>query len=150
MSHNSYSHSLPAPCIIDKGTVVNKDDMLRLLNSLSRVSYVHSLDHQVQSEGEGFVIEVFADPTQATLVANHGLCLNVLSFDYLELHQSPNREAYYDLVQDNRVLRLVPLANPLQEETTHQNIDEAALEAMLGEVLSAKWDVQIDDDDCAL
>ncbi|MEM8641214.1 MAG: hypothetical protein AAGG51_20720 [Cyanobacteria bacterium P01_G01_bin.54] len=148
MSHNSYSHSLPAPCIIDKGIVVNKDDMTRLLNTLSRVSYIHSLDHQMQSEGEGFVLEVFADPTQATLVANHGLCLNVLSFDYLELHQSPNRETYYDLVQDNRVLRLIPLANPLQEETTSQNIDEAALEAMLGEVLSAKWDVQIDDDDC--
>lgn len=130
--------------------MVNKDDMVRLLNTLSRVNYIHSLDHQVQSEGDGFVLEVFSDPSQSTLVANHGLCLNVLSFDYLELKQSPNSESYFDLVQDNRVLRLIPLANPLQEETVNQNIDEAALEAMLGEVLSAKWDVQIDDDDCTL
>lgn len=150
MSHNSYPHPLPAPCIIDQGIVVNKDDMVRLLNTLSRVNYVHSLDHQVQSEGDGYVLEVFADPNQSTLVANHGLCLNVLSFDYLELKQSPNSESYFDLVQDNRVLRLIPLASPLQEEAVNQNIDEAALEAMLGEVLSAKWDVQIDDDDCTL
>lgn len=148
MTHNQRPHSLPAPCIVDTGIVVNKDDMRRLLATLGRVSYIHSLDYTVQSEGEGFVLDVFADPQQATLVANHGIYLNVQSFDYLHLHQSPNYETYYDLVQDNRLLRLIPLSNPLQEEVTAQNLDEAALEAMLSEVLSAKWDVQIDDDDC--
>jgi len=148
MTPNQLPHSLPAPCIVDTGIVVNKDDMRRLLSTLGRVSYIHSLDYAVQSEGEGFVLDVFADPQQATLVANHSLYLNVQSFDYLHLHQSPNYETYYDLVQDNRLLRLIPLSNPLQEEVTAQNLDEAALEAMLSEVLSAKWDVQIDDDDC--
>ncbi len=148
MTPNQLPHSLPAPCIVDTGIVVNKDDMRRLLSTLGRVSYIHSLDYAVQSEGEGFVLDVFADPQQATLVANHSLYLNVQSFDYLHLHQSRNYETYYDLVQDNRLLRLIPLSNPLQEEVTAQNLDEAALEAMLSEVLSAKWDVQIDDDDC--
>jgi hypothetical protein len=150
MSYNQPANSLPAPCIIDQGIVVNKDDIVRLLNPLSRVSYVHSIDHHVQSEGEGYILEIFSDPVQATLVANHGICINVQSFDYLELHLSPNGETYYDLVQENRVLRLIPLVNPLQEETTVSSLDEAALGAMLSEVLSAKWDVQIDDDDCPL
>jgi hypothetical protein len=63
----------------------------------------------------------------------------------LQLNQSPDKETYFDLIQDNRQLRLIPLSNPLQEQSTQQlNADD--LEAMVTQVLSAKWDVQIDDD----
>lgn len=148
MSYNQFSHSIPAPCIIDAGIIVSKDDMRRLLSSLSRVRYVHTLDDQVQNQGEGCILEVFADPNQATLIANHALYLNVHSFDYLQLHQSSDGESFFDLIQENRQLRLISLSNPLHEQDNSRNLDEAALEAMLTQVLSAKWDVQIDDDDC--
>ncbi len=119
--------------------------MGRLLTDLTRVRYIHTLDGKLQNEGEGCVLEVFSEPHRATLIANHTLYLNVQSFDYLQLSQSQAQETYFDLVQDNRQLRLIPLSNPLQEQATQQlNVD--ALEAMVTQVLSAKWDVQLDDD----
>ena len=148
MSYHQSQHQFPAPCIIDTGIIVNKQDMGQLLTTLSRVRYIHKIDGKVQSEGQGCVIKVFADPQRSTLIANQAIYLNVQSFDYLQLSQSPAKEAYFDLIQDNRQLRLIPLSSPLQEECTQQlNVD--ALEAMVTQVLSAKWDVQIDDDsDC--
>ncbi|MGB7443160.1 MAG: hypothetical protein WA919_19005 [Coleofasciculaceae cyanobacterium] len=145
MSHHQPPPHLPAPCIIDTGIIVNKQDMGRLLNSLGRVRYIHTLDGKIQSQAEGCVVEVFSDLQRSTIVANRALHLNVQSFDYLQLGQSPEQEAYFDLVQDNRQLRLIPLSNPLQEHYTHQ-LNADALEAMVTQVLSAKWDVQIDDD----
>jgi hypothetical protein len=148
MSHHQPSHHIPAPCIIDTGIVINKQDMARLLTDLGRVRYIHTLDGKLQNEGEGYVMEVFADPQRSTLIANQTIYLNVHSFDYLQLNQSPEKEAYFDLIQDNRQIRLIALSNPFQEQSTQQ-INADALEAMVTQVLSAKWDVQIDDDgDC--
>jgi hypothetical protein len=148
MSHDQLSGNikLPAPCIVDTGIVVNKQDMQRLLADLSRVRYSYSQDGCLLNENEGYVLEVFSDPQRSTLVANHTLYLNVHSFDYLELHRSSDQQAYFDLVQDSRKLRLVPLSNPLQEQTT-RSLNAAALEAVVAEVLSAGWDVRIDDED---
>ncbi|MEO8890594.1 MAG: hypothetical protein ABI417_03505 [Coleofasciculaceae cyanobacterium] len=145
MSHSQSSHQLPAPCLIDTGIIVNKQDMGRLLTDLSRVRYIHSLDGKVQTEGEGCVLEVFSDFGRSTMIANQTLYLNVQSFDYLQLAQSDKNEPLFDLIQDNRLLRLIPLSNPLQEQSTQQ-LNADALEAMVTRVLSAKWDVQIDDD----
>ncbi|HEY9743769.1 MAG TPA: hypothetical protein V6C90_25055 [Coleofasciculaceae cyanobacterium] len=148
MSHPQSPHHLPAPCIIDTGIIINKQDIGRLLTDLTRVRYIHTLDGKLQNEGEGYVMEVFAAPNRSTLIANQALYLNVQSFDYLHLSQSPEKEAYFDLIQDNRQLRLIPLSNPFQEQSTQQ-LNADALEAMVTQVLSAKWDVQIDDDsDC--
>ncbi|MDB9315190.1 hypothetical protein PN462_18900 [Spirulina sp. CS-785/01] len=147
MSHNQYSQSLPAPCIIDTGILVNKEDIRRLLSSLSQVRYIYTLDGQVQRQGEGFVLEIFSDPQQATIVANGTLFLNVHSFDYLEMQQTPEQLTYLDLVQENRHLRLIPINYADQEPDMGHNLDEVALEAMLNQVLSAKWDVQLDDED---
>jgi hypothetical protein len=145
MSHPKSSHQLPAPCIIDTGIIINKQDMGRLLTDLSRVRYIHTLDGKLQNEGEGCVLEVFSDLQRSTMIANHTLYLNVQSFDYLQLSQSPKNESLFDLIQDNRQLRLIPLSNPMQEQYTQQ-LNADALEAMVTRVLSAKWDVQIDDD----
>jgi hypothetical protein len=145
MSHSQSSHQLPAPCLIDTGIIVNKQDIGRLLTDLSRVRYIHTLDGKVQTEGEGCVLEVFSDFQRSTMIANHTLYLNVQSFDYLQLGQSDKNESLFDLIQDNRLLRLIPLSNPLQEQSTQQ-LNADALEAMVTRVLSAKWDVQIDDD----
>lgn len=147
MSHDPYSRNsrLPAPCIIDNGTIVDKQDMQRLLTDLNRVRYVHLHDGRVSSEGEGCILEVFADPRRATLVANHALYINVQSFDYLQLTRS-EEGATFDLIQDSLQLRLIPLSNPLQDQET-TGINAAELEAMVAEVLSASLDVQIDDEE---
>jgi hypothetical protein len=121
--------------------------MQRLLIDLGRVGYIHSQDGQIQSQGEGYIMEVFADPQRSTLVANHSIYLNVYSFDYLELKQSPEQETYFDLITEDRQLRLIPLSNPLQEEAT-RNINAAAFDAVMDQVLSSNWDMQLDDDDC--
>lgn len=147
MTHDHLSHPLPAPCIIDCGIIINPEDMRRLLNDLGRVRYIHTIDGKVQSEGEGWIVEVFEDPTQATLVANHLIYINVQSFDYLKLG-STEGETYFDLIQDMRSLRLIPLSNSLRELDETDQWDADTLEAMVTQVLAAKWDMQIDDDDC--
>lgn len=150
MSHDHTPHSFPAPCIIDFGILINTEDIRRILNDLGRVRYLHTLDGQLQSEGQGWIVEVFSDPHQATIVANHSLYLNVQSFDYLQLHRSKNQETYFDLIQDNRRLRLIPITHSSQiPESNSTNLDAATLEAMVTQVLAAKWDMQLDDeDDC--
>lgn len=147
MSYQEPVQQLPAPCIVDAGIIVNKDDMQRLLSGLGIVRYVHMLDGKQQNHGEGYIMEVFADPLQATLIANHTLYLNVHSFDYLQLTPSPQQKTYFDLIQDHRQLRLIPLSNPFQEQQT-KNMDSEDLEAIVTEVLSEHWDMPLDDDDC--
>lgn len=144
--HLSRDTKLPAPCIVDTGIIVNKQDMQRLLTDLNRVRYRYSQEGQLLVEDEGYVLEVFLDPQRSTLVANHTLYINVCSFDYLELKRSPDQTACFDLVQDNQHLRLIPLSNPLQEQK-NRSLNAAALEAVVAEVLSASWDVRIDDED---
>jgi hypothetical protein len=137
---------MPAPCIIDSGTIVDKRDMQRLLTDLSHVRYFHIQDGSIVGEGEGCVLEVFADGQGATLVANHTLYLNVCSFDCLELRQLLDHQACFDLIQDGRLLRLIPLSNPLEPRQQRQ-LNAAALEAVVADVLSASWDAQLDEDD---
>ncbi|MEB3292453.1 MAG: hypothetical protein VKJ24_04780 [Synechococcales bacterium] len=150
MSHDHPSRSLrlPAPCIVDRGIVVDKRDMQRLLADLNRVRYLHLQDGRVTSEGEGLIAEVFAEPQNATLVANRSLYLNVCSFDYLEMSQMEDQQACFDLIQDNRVLRIIPISNPLRL-TIDRPLNPAALEAVVADVLSASWDAQIDDEEGA-
>ncbi|MEL6554385.1 MAG: hypothetical protein AAFQ63_13095 [Cyanobacteria bacterium J06621_11] len=143
MNHNPSSH-LPAPCLVDNGIVVHKSDMLRLLKGLRQVRYIHRQDDEITSTGEGCVMEAFADPNQATLVANHSLYLNVHSFDYIELLSS-DEETTFALVQDDRCLCLTPIDQKKEHYATRE-IDVAALEAIVTEALSASWDASIDDD----
>ncbi|NJM95906.1 MAG: hypothetical protein HC800_00650 [Phormidesmis sp. RL_2_1] len=143
MNHPN-SSNLPAPCIVDNGIVVHKADMLRLLRGLRRVHYVHKQGNDIANTGEGCVMEAFADPAQATLVANRSLYLNVHSFDYLEL-VTTGEQTTFALVQDDRCLCLTPIASPL-EDSLGRSIDAAALEAIVTEALSASWDASLDDD----
>jgi hypothetical protein len=147
MSQEQTQRQLPAPCIVDFGTIVNKDDMKRLLDDLCHVRYIHTIEQQFHTEGKGWVQEVFNDPHQSTLIANGNLYINLQSFDYLKLSQSSTKETYFDLIQDNRQLRLIPLSNLAQEQTNTYNFNTAAIEAMVTDVLSARLDVQLDDDD---
>ncbi|UKO99802.1 hypothetical protein [Nostoc sp. UHCC 0870] len=145
MSHHLPDTKIPAPCIVNTGIIVNKLDIKRLLADLGRVRYIYTQEDKLLSEGEGDVMEVFANPQRSTLVANSALYLNVESFDYLELKQSLQQETYFDLMQEGMCLRLIPLSTPLQERQQRQwNV--SAIEAMMDEVLAARWDAEIDDD----
>jgi hypothetical protein len=145
MSHHLPDTKIPAPCIINTGIIVNKLDMRRLLEDLGRVHYIHTQNGKVVSEGQGDVMEVFANPQRSTLVANQALYLNVCSFDCLELKQSEEKQTYLDLVQEGFCLRLIPLSTPLQERR-ERSINVTAIEAMMEQVLSARWDAELDDD----
>jgi hypothetical protein len=145
MSHHLPDTRMPAPCIVNTGVIVNKLDIRRLLSDLGRVHYIYTQEDKLVSEGEGDVMEVFANPQRSTLVANNALYLNVCSFDYLELKQSPQQETCFDLMQEGMCLRLIPLTTPLQERR-ERNWNASAIEAMMEQVLSAKWDAEIDDD----
>ena len=145
MNSNNFNNKVSAPCIIDNGIIVNKCDMQRLLIDLGRVQYVHTQDGQIQSQGEGYILEVFADHQRSTLIANHSIYLNVFSFDYLELRRSPCQETYFNFFNEGRQLRLIPLSNPLQEENS-RNSNAAAFDAVMDQVLSSNWDLELDDD----
>jgi hypothetical protein len=145
MSHHLPDTRIPAPCIVNKGVIVNKMDIRRLLNDIGKVRYIHTQEDKILSQGEGDVMDVFADPHMSTLVANNALYLNIYSFDYLELQQSPEQGTYFDLIQEDICLRLIPLSTPIQERQ-ERHINVSAIEAMMDQVFSARWDAEIDDD----
>ena len=145
MSKHHGMKSLPAPCIVDEGTIVNPDDIKRLLADLCHVYYVHTIDGRVSSEGKGIIQEIFSDLGQSTLIANQRIYLNIQSFDYLQLSKTTDNEACFDLIQDNRQLRLIPSYK--SDRVISKNFDAEAIEAMVTEVLSARLDVQLDDED---
>ena len=148
MSHQCHpTPSLPAPCVVSTGILVNKSDMKRLLQDLSWVHYCHYLDSEPQEEGEGWVVEVFDDEQQATLVVNQSLYLNLHSFDYLALKKADTGKTYFELVQDNRVLRLDVAEKPQTQPFNSKTLPESTLEEMVTQVLSARWDVHLDDEE---
>lgn len=147
MSQHQRLNRLSPPCIVDTGIVVRQDDIKRLLNDLDRVRYIHTIDRETQNEGEGLIQEIFNDPYRSTLIANGSLYINIQSFDYLKLSKSTENLACFDLVQENRQLRLIPVSPIFTDRGERQNIDAATIEAMVTEVLSARLDMQLDDDD---
>lgn len=148
MSQQHQLNPLPAPCIVDKGIIVNQDDIKRLLKDLCRVRYVHLIDNQIHSEGKGLIKEIFSDPCQSTMIANSNLYINLQSFDYLKLSKSTEEQTSFVLIQDNRQLHLIPESESSQDLTSHQKmINAATIEAMVTEVLSARLDVQLDDEE---
>lgn len=102
--HNS------APCIINEGTLVNKRDMLRTLETLDGVGYVHTVDGQVISSGRALVVQVFASRETSTLLVNNCLFVNVASFDYLRFWQEEGTTKIA-LHQGSMVLTLTPLTD---------------------------------------
>ncbi len=138
---------LPAPCIINQGILVQKEDMERALNDLGKVNYNYQLDGTSQTEGQGWILDVFSDPTQATIVLNQSLYLNVNSFDYLEIGLDEEGKTIIDLWQETRQLRLIPLDNLLFPQDGNNHFIPADLEAAVSEVLSAQLDVQMDQED---
>jgi hypothetical protein len=148
MNQHPRLNSLPAPCIVDTGVIVNQDDIQRLLQDLGKVRYVHLIDDRIHSEGSGSIKEIFSDPFQSTLIANSNLYINLQSFDYLKISKYTDKLSKFVLIQDNRQLHLIPESHSSPEAIARQNaFDAATIEAMVTEVLSARLDVQLDDDE---
>ena len=147
MSKHQGFEPLAAPCIVDEGILINGDDIRRLLTDVCHVYYVHTIEGQIKNEGQGFIQEIFNDPHQSTLIANQKIYININSFDYLQLSKSTDNEACFDLIQDNRQLRLIPIARTHKRRQISEEINAEAIEAMVTEVLSARLDVQLDDED---
>lgn len=102
----------PAPCIINEGTIVNKRDMLRALETLDGVEYVHTVEGKAISAGRALVAQVFASRETSTLLVNNCLFLNVNSFEYLRFWKEAG-STRLALYQGSAVLTLIPLADDL-------------------------------------
>lgn len=127
------------PCIVDEGIIANRRDMVRVLRDLGLVHYADVVRGKVRAEGEGMVSQVFAHEAAATIVANRRLYVNVNGFDFLRLARVGEDGAAFDLVSDERTLRLEPLSDPLRdgqpiEETTY--VAAEALNGLMGVQLS--------------
>ena len=134
-----------APCIVGAGIVANRTDIQRLLCDLGQVQYFDLIEGEVGARGTGYIMEVFADGTSATMAIGHTLYINVNSFDYLEVNTGTDGRVSYDLVQDSRVLRLVPVLVGGGEELEHLSLqDFQALEAAVADVLAASLEAQMD------
>jgi hypothetical protein len=120
----------PAPCIINEGTVVNKRDMLRVLETLDGVEYRWAVEDQQMSTGEALVTQVFAGRATSTLLANNCLFLNVNSFDYLRFFRD-GAKTRIELHQGSAILTLTPLLEEIpdgQSPLSRQLLAETGLD----------------------
>lgn len=97
------------PCIVDAGVLYHRRDMARVLRDLVRVRYVDLQDGEVAATGEGQIVGIFASDESSTIVFNERLYLNLNTFSYAQLGKAPDGASCIDLVDDRRVLRLIPL-----------------------------------------
>jgi hypothetical protein len=115
------------PCIVDRGVIFNKKDMIRVLQGLDHVEYNEVVAGKSTFKREGYVIEIFEDPTEATIIFNRRLFLNVNSFEYLKInynfysHETPeaNQKDSYaiELAMAGRTIVLKPLTDPIDNPT---------------------------------
>ena len=120
-------------CLVNSGVVYSKRDMIRVLRDLDRVEYVDLIDNAVVASGEGYVIEVFANSFDSTLVFNHRLHINVNGFDFIKIKTSPKKEV--QLISGHRTIRLVPVSNNLtaNQQAIEEEIDEQRI-ALAGQL----------------
>lgn len=106
-----------APCIVSEGILLNKKDMLRALDTLENVIYYDVLDEKVISSGKGLVVKVFSSRDSSTIVLNETLFINVNSFKYLTFNIDEEGRTALELVNDSRILRLIPYYNEEQKQS---------------------------------
>ncbi len=98
-----------APIIINEGTLVNKKDMIRALETLENVSYQYEVDEKIVSQGEGWIVKIFANKENATLIVNECIFINVFSFDYLKFFTNEKGLTTFALVGNGQTLKLISL-----------------------------------------
>ena len=98
-------------CLVDYGIVYSKRDMIRILRDLDHVEYADLIDNLSVANGEGYIVEVYANSYDSTIVFNHKLHINVNSFDFLKIKTEPNKVV--ELISGHRVIKLKPKTNIL-------------------------------------
>ncbi len=111
-------------CLVEQGIIYSKRDMIRILRDLDRVCYTDLIDNLSVAQGEGYVVEVYANSFDSTLVFNNRLHINVNSFDFLKITTQPDK--LVELISGHRVIKLRPLTNILQanQSRIEEEIDE--------------------------
>lgn len=95
-----------ASCLIGEGTIYQKKDMLRSLETFGNLRYEYIVDGKVITKGEGRLTKVFASKNSATLIINRCIFINVFSFDYLNFKTTTKGHTLLELVEDSRMLKL--------------------------------------------
>lgn len=140
------------PCIVDEGVIANRKDMVRVLRDLGHVRYAELIGEEVRATGEGIIVNVVTHESAATVVANKRIYVNVNGFDYLKLTRVGEDLTAFDLVAEERTLRLEPLSDPIRDghiaEEAHY-VPAGALGGLIGHQLSEEdlAELFMDDDD---
>ena len=140
------------PCIVDEGIIANRKDMVKILRDLGHVRYAELRGEEVRATGEGIITNVCAHESAATVVANKRIYVNVNGFDFLRLTRVAGDLTAFDLVCEERTLRLEPLSDPIRDghmvEEAHY-VQAGALGGLIGHQLSEEdlAELFLDDDD---
>ncbi len=102
------------PCIVGSGVVTSKKDMMRVLRGFDHVKYVDCIDEKIQSEDEAFVVEVFCNDLESTIVFNRRIHINVENFEYLRMVQS--LPGVVELIEGHRTLRIESVNDPFNNK----------------------------------
>lgn len=102
------------PCIVGSGVVTSQKDMMRVLRGFDHVKYSDVIDGKTLSEDEAFVVEVFANDTESTIIFNRRIHINVENFEYLRMVQS--LPGVVELIEGHRTLRLESVNDPFNNK----------------------------------
>ena len=111
-------------CLVEYGVIYSKRDMIRILRDLDRVEYFDLVDNAEITRGEGYIVEVYANNFDASIVFNHRLHINVNGFDLLKIKTNPDK--IIELISGHRTIKLRPLTNILHtnKNEIEEEIDE--------------------------
>ena len=127
MKHISEENKIT--CVVEYGTLATKRDMIRVLRDLDKVQYTDLINNVIVSKGEGFVIEVYSNSFDSTIIFNERLHLNVNAFDYLTVTTDPQKEI--TLVAEHRKIKLLPISSPhFNQAELEEDIDEQRIATM--------------------
>jgi hypothetical protein len=116
-------------CIVDRGVVFNKRDMVRILQGLDQVEYTEYIKGEPVLKREGFIVEIFEDPSEATIFLNRRIFINVNSFEYIKITYHPSlenqteeateKDSYnIELAMPGRTIVMKPLTDPIDNPST--------------------------------
>lgn len=98
------------PCIVGVGVITSKKDMIRVLRGFDHVKYTDTIDDKVQSEEEAFVVDVFFNDHESTIIFNRRIYINVQNFEYLRMVN--NLPGTVELIEGHRTLKLEAANDP--------------------------------------
>lgn len=98
------------PCLVGVGVLTSKKDMMRVLRGFDHVKYTDIIDEKIQSEDEAFVVDVFSNDQESTIIFNRRIYINVQNFEYLRMVK--NLPGTIELIEGHRTLKLEAANDP--------------------------------------